>query len=250
MPIAPQPSHAHGHIIEILHGGYWADTPEGIGLVPAGQALWIPPRIRHEIHSRAAVGARMLFVDESLAGRLHPHCGTVEVSPLLDRLIARALDHGDDYGSGSPVERLALVILDEPAAMRPTTLLIPLSREPRLAGAMARLVHSPAAGTELAALACDVGASPRTLARLFRSETGMSFTQWKTRVCLVESIGRLARGEPVTRVAIELGYASASGFTSMFRRNMGVPPGRDCANGAGRPGGLGDGVVSAAGAMP
>ena len=99
-------------------------------------------------------------------------------------------------------------------------------------------------------LRLDVGASPRTLARLFRSETGMSFTQWKTRVCLVESIGRLARGEAVTRVALDLGYASASGFTYMFRHNMGVPPGRYCANRAGRPGSPDGDLVSAPGAMP
>ena len=38
------------------------------------------------------------------------------------------------------------------------------------------------------------------------------------------ALPRLAAGEPVTRVALDLGYASPSAFTRMFRRVLGVSP--------------------------
>jgi AraC-like DNA-binding protein len=73
-------------------------------------------------------------------------------------------------------------------------------------------------------VAKHAGASPRTLARLFVRETGLNFTQWKTRLVLVEAIDRLARGAAVTDVALAFGY-SPSSFAYMFRANLGVAPG-------------------------
>jgi AraC-like DNA-binding protein len=74
-------------------------------------------------------------------------------------------------------------------------------------------------------VARKAGASPRTLERLFRNETGMTFSQWKTRLLLIEAIERLARGASVTEVALDLGYSTTSSFVYMFRSNMGVSPG-------------------------
>jgi AraC-like DNA-binding protein len=37
-------------------------------------------------------------------------------------------------------------------------------------------------------------------------------------------VGRLAKGEPVARIAERLGYGSASAFTAMFRRTLGATP--------------------------
>lgn len=219
-------SHVRGHIIHPESGAYWAVTPEGNWLVSSGQAIWIPPRVHHEIHSHGAVTARMLFVDEACAARLPTRCGTVEVSPLLDQLIRRAVEEGNDYSSDSPAARLALVMLDELAAMEPAPMLVPIGKDPRLVRVMDRLIADPGTQDELDSLADGSGASSRTLARLFRSETGMTFAQWRTRLRLVESVSRLSRGASVTEVAIDLGYGSTSSFVYAFRRNLGVPPGR------------------------
>ncbi|WP_251863537.1 helix-turn-helix domain-containing protein [Achromobacter sp. Marseille-Q4962] len=71
-----------------------------------------------------------------------------------------------------------------------------------------------------------VGASTRTLTRLFREETGLSFGQWRQQLRLVETIARLAQGVSVSTVASELGYRSASAFISMFRETLGDTPQR------------------------
>jgi len=68
------------------------------------------------------------------------------------------------------------------------------------------------------------GASGRTLARLFVSETGLTFGSWRKRLLLQEAINRLDRGAPVTAVAFELGYQSLSAFIEMFRKELGVSP--------------------------
>jgi AraC-like DNA-binding protein len=218
--------HPRAHIIHPIAGAYRAVTPDGTWLVPAGQALWIPPDVFHEVYSQGPVEARMIFVDRELCAGLPTRCGTVEVSPLLAALLERALQLGNDYAVDSPASRLALVLLDELAQMAPTPFILPMGRDPRLVRALERVAADPAAATGLAAVAKAAGASSRTLARLFRSETGMTFTEWRTRLLLIEAVERLARGASVTEVALELGYGSTSSFVFMFRQQVGVSPGQ------------------------
>lgn len=61
---------------------------------------------------------------------------------------------------------------------------------------------------------------------MFREQTGMSFGVWRQQACLLAALTRLGRGEPVTQVALDLGYASPSAFTAAFRRVLGAPPSR------------------------
>jgi len=54
----------------------------------------------------------------------------------------------------------------------------------------------------------------------------MTFGQWKRQAILLESIRKLSEGESVINVALDLGYESPSAFTAMFRRTLGVTPGK------------------------
>jgi AraC-like DNA-binding protein len=219
-------SHPRAHIVHPSAGAYWVVTPEGTWLVPAGQAIWIPPRVHHRVYAHGTTEAWVIFVDEAHAGGLPERCGTVVVSALLTELVVRAVEYGNAYAGDGPAARLARVLLDELALLRVAPLLLPAARDPRVACVMRALVADPASLQGLDELAEGSGASPRTLARLFKGETGMTFSEWRTRLRLVESIDRLARGRPVTEVALDLGYGSTSSFVYAFRRNMGVSPGR------------------------
>ncbi|HVL07562.1 MAG TPA: helix-turn-helix domain-containing protein, partial [Burkholderiaceae bacterium] len=68
------------------------------------------------------------------------------------------------------------------------------------------------------------GMSRRSFTRLFRLQSGMSFGHWRQQACLLAALTRLAQGQPVTRVAMELGYSSPSAFTVAFRRALGASP--------------------------
>lgn len=54
----------------------------------------------------------------------------------------------------------------------------------------------------------------------------MSFGQWRRQLHIILSLRRLSQGDSVQTVALELGYESASGFVTMFRKTMGKPPAR------------------------
>ena len=73
---------------------------------------------------------------------------------------------------------------------------------------------------------CEAGASERTLARLFRSETGMTFAAWRQQLRLIRALELLAEGTAVTEVALAVGFDSPSSFIAMFRRSLGTTPSR------------------------
>ncbi len=70
------------------------------------------------------------------------------------------------------------------------------------------------------------GLSERTLARLIAHQTGMSFGRWRQQFKIMLAVQWLAKGLSIQQVSGALGYESASTFVTMFRKVLGVPPGR------------------------
>jgi len=70
------------------------------------------------------------------------------------------------------------------------------------------------------------GASKRTIERLFLQETRLTLGQWRQQLRLMRSLQLLAAGHKITHVALEAGYSTPSAFIAMFRKILGVTPGR------------------------
>ncbi|CUI57667.1 L-rhamnose operon regulatory protein rhaS [Achromobacter xylosoxidans] len=88
------------------------------------------------------------------------------------------------------------------------------------------LSDSPADTRPLAAWADWIGMAPRTLARRFQAETGLTPGAWRQRARLMRAQQMLAAGRGVTAAALEAGYDNVSAFIAMFKREHGVTPGR------------------------
>ena len=74
-------------------------------------------------------------------------------------------------------------------------------------------------------LAGAVACSPFHLARIFRRHSGLSIHQYRLRLRLREALRRLADGpQDLSRLALDLGFASHSHFTDAFRVASGLPP--------------------------
>jgi AraC-like DNA-binding protein len=69
-----------------------------------------------------------------------------------------------------------------------------------------------------------LGMSRRSFTRRFKRETGLSFVAWRQQACLLCAMPRLAGGEAVTSVALDMGYENPAAFTLMFRRVFGSSP--------------------------
>ena len=110
-----------------------------------------------------------------------------------------------------------------------------LPGEPRLKPIVDGLLDDPGDRRGLADWVRMTGASQRTLERLFKSETGQSFGEWRRQLRLQTAITLLSEGEAVTSVAFAVGYESPSAFIAMFGEAMGESPGQFAARHGGLP---------------
>lgn len=196
-------------------------------IVPPSRAVWIAPRALHSVHVLEDAEFRTLYIDASVAPPGWDGCRVLVVSPLLRELVP-ALD-----APGLPRPREALLtalVLDElrGAATQPLGVPLPPQQtgDKRLRALCEAVLRAPAERATLAQWAAEVGASERTMARLFREQLGTSYQQWRQQAVLAHALPLLARGQPIGQVAAAAGYASESAFTAMFKAAMGQPPSR------------------------
>jgi transcriptional regulator GlxA family with amidase domain len=92
------------------------------------------------------------------------------------------------------------------------------------------LYDRPADSTSLAELGRTIGASARTLSRLFHDELGMTFYEWRTQLRIYHALVLLADGHDTTHVAHACGWANPSSFIAAFTNIIGTTPGRHRTN--------------------
>ncbi len=78
--------------------------------------------------------------------------------------------------------------------------------------------------TALAHVAREASMSTPHFIRTFAAMFGDTPHQWRTRVRLEQARLRLAHGDEVTRVCVELGFSSLGSFSALFTRRVGVAP--------------------------
>lgn len=224
------PAHAHrrGQFAYADRGVISVHTGAGNWVVPPQRAIWVPSGLTHSMRMQGPVTLLNTYVRASAARRLGlpVHCQVFDVSPLLRQLLHKAVSVPARYADDSRDGHLMGLLLYEIADMPALSLNAPLPAEPRLARVCRDLLAQPSLDVGIDDMAAQAGMSRRTFTRLFRHYTGISYLEWRQQACLLAAVVRLGHGEPVTRVAMELGYSSPSAFSTVFRRVLGASPSR------------------------
>jgi AraC-like DNA-binding protein/quercetin dioxygenase-like cupin family protein len=165
--------HKRGQLICIADGVAAVTTPDGTWVVPPQRAVWVPAETEHWVRCPTAATMRALFIMPDVTG-LPDRCCVIAVSPLLRELISRAADFPVDYDETGSDGRVMALILDEIRALPALPLHLPRPADARLRRVCEALKADPADNRTLENWARASGASARTLARLFRKETGVS----------------------------------------------------------------------------
>ncbi|QDJ34989.1 AraC family transcriptional regulator [Bordetella hinzii] len=216
--------HERAQLLYASHGVMRVSTPRRLWLVPPTRALWIPARVVHEIRMGTAVDMRSLYIDASLLPGMPADCAVLEVTPLMRELVVRVSE--TPPRGGPDHELLSALLLKELSRLPPRGFDLPLPESASLRALCEALLADPSLGPSPDQAAARLGVSARTLYRRFLEETGLSYVRWAQQARLLEAVRRLAEGQPVTTVALDLGYQSPSAFTAMFRRQLGRPPRR------------------------
>lgn len=222
--------HAVNQLISPGLGVLQVSTPDGTWVVPPHRAVWIPAGVAHAHEAHGPSELRTLCFDAHVNPLRFDRPTVLAVTPLLREVIAalsRASHVPDRDRPLTPAQRTNLerVALDQLHRVEALPLGLPSARDPRLRDVADLLTTDPGDERTLAELGLAVGAAERTLSRLFRTETGMSFPQWRGQLRLHHSLKLLAEGTSVTTAAARCGYATPSAFIEAFRNAFGTTPG-------------------------
>ena len=216
-------------------------VPHGSYIVPPSRALWIPPGVEHAVTMVEDADLLTLYFlqPRSRCGPGVPReqedawrqCRVLEVSDLLRALVREmsTAPDGDRALTAAELLReshLSALVRGELARAAAVKLRVDLPQDKRLRHPCEAVLADPTRHATLPDWARDTGASPRTVARLFRQELGCTFTQWRQQVILARAVTLAAGRRPINQIAAELGYNSPSAFSAMVRRTVGLAPGQ------------------------
>jgi AraC-like DNA-binding protein len=228
---SPTQSHRRGHLVYAARGVLAVHTERGTSIAPANRVAWTPAGFTHHHRAHGESDMRILFLSPSLARPLPDRPVVFAVSDLAREVLLtltgpRNYDPAAGEIKPAAAARLRRVLVDELEEAQEQPLQLPEPRDDRLRALATALREDPASAATLTELGRRVGASPRTLSRLFHSELGMTFYEWRTQLRVYRALVLLAEGHDTTYVAGACGWANPSSFIAAFRKIVGTTPGR------------------------
>ncbi|WP_063037579.1 AraC family transcriptional regulator [Nocardia pseudovaccinii] len=217
-------SHPRGHLVYAAHGVLSVHTERGTSIVPANRVAWTPAGFTHYHRAHSHTDMRILFLPASLARLAPDHPAVFTVSDLAREILLTLT--GPRERDRAALTRLRRVLVDELDEAHEQPLQLPEPHDDRLQAIARVLYQQPADNSSLADLGRTIGASARTLSRLFHNELGMTFYQWRTQLRIYHALVLLADGHDTTHVAHACGWANPSSFITAFTDIIGTTPGR------------------------
>jgi AraC-like DNA-binding protein len=225
------PGHMHSHVrAQFLYAA--AGTMKltfdlGCWIIPPKRAVWLPAGYVHQTSTIGPVEMRTLYVRADACPAGAPQAPRMlGVSPLLHQLILRAVEMPIEYDEAGHDTLIVAALLGEIdwTPIHPVSL--PALQDPRLLQMERMLLRNPGDRSTLEEWSRRLAISPRTLTRLLRKETDLSFQTWRDHVRAFAAIPMLTAGQPLAEIADMLGYETAWSFTAMFKRVTSKAPSR------------------------
>lgn len=218
-------SHFHDHhqLAMARQGVLVMSAGQRTWVLPSQRALWIPSGVAHSVAVSGPTTMLSVYIPPGRCPLDWSEPVAVEASGLLGPLVCHL---AQDQLDPRQRRRAEAVLWDVMTPLSVTTLSAPLPIDDRARHLAEALIADPGDNRSLDEWGHAVGASARTLSRLFTKETGMGFDQWRRITRLSAALPMLASGMPVAGVARRVGYDTQSAFVAAFRREIGTTPAR------------------------
>lgn len=216
--------HRRGQLLYAARGVVVVSTAHGAWVAPPERAIWTPGGCRHAVRMVGAVSTRSVLIEPDAHGSLGASNKVIQVSPLLRSLLETACDVPPEYDVDGRDGMVMALLLTELARAPTVPLAVPFPKTAEIARKCQAFLETPTPHDTIDLWSADLGMGRRAFTRAFRRETGLSFGAWRQQACLLVALPRLAAGEAITSIALDLGYDSPAAFTTMFKRHIGVAP--------------------------
>jgi AraC-like DNA-binding protein len=220
-------SHARAQFLYAASGSMRLTFALGCWIIPPQRAVWLPAGYPHQTGSIGPLEMRTLYIDNRPDLASAPQAPSMlRVSTLLHELVLRVAAMPIEYDENGQDGRIVEALLAEIdwTPIHPVSL--PALCDRRLQTIEQTLTRNPRDLSTLEQWAARLELSPRTLTRLIRRETDLSFQVWRDQIRTFIAIPMLAEGKHLVEIADALGYETAWSFTAMFKRVTGKVPSR------------------------
>ena len=222
--VIPEHSHEKHQLLYATEGVMVVHSAQNQWTVPPHRGFWMSSGHVHSLRCVGALKMRSVFVRPDSFPNLPTETKAVSISPLLSELIKASVSLKPPYAEDSRDARIMHLILDELALLPALPLSLPQPADSRIRLICQALQGEPGDASTVADWSERLGLDQKTIQRLFRKDTGMTFGQWRQQARLLLALERMAVGEKIIDVALALGYDSPSAFTSMFKKQFGKTP--------------------------
>ncbi|MGI2068501.1 AraC family transcriptional regulator [Shewanella baltica] len=192
-------------------------------VLPPTRAAWLPAGVKHSVTMRNVVAYRSLYFEPETVTSLPDKVTIFHVNPLLKALIDTMSFWPWDKPR-STQHNAFLLLCEELGHAAEENLALPLPQDKRLKTWLAQLQQHQKPPANLKDMAVEIGASERTISRIFSTQTGMAYQAWRQQWRLLSAIEQLAAGASVAQVGFNLQFSSDSAFISFFKQYTGTTP--------------------------
>lgn len=194
---------------------------------PARAALLRAGRPATVTIPQSATTASILFHVDFVPPR-RQHLTVFDLDPLGRALVAECGGWQEAEEPLSPYARAIFTALAAVAwrqAERPSPVVMPAGRSAEVRSALRLNEERLGEEVRFEDVAAAVGLVPRSLARRFEAEVGMTWRATLRRMRVLRAVERLAADDaPVTRIAHGVDFGSLSAFNAAFRELTGLTP--------------------------
>lgn len=184
----------------------------------------MPAGVAHESIALSHTTFIGIYLNPSF-GAPHPsHVRAMALTPFLNALLREVRDQCERGVCVAETQRLLSVLHDQLLKGNTQTFQLLLPQDRRLKLMFDSLSEQPRLAYSLKQWGEIVGASERTLSRLFAHEFNTSFQLWRQQMRLVCSLSLLDEGLSIQSIAYRVGYHNDSSYIKAFKAYFGHTP--------------------------
>lgn len=219
--------HAHKIKAQLLYapsGCMTVTTSDKQFVLPPFRMLWIPANEIHRVNFRNIVAYRSIYFDAIDAEKyMGSSLKVLHVNPLLKAIIER-ICFWEWVPLNREQENIINVFWNEMIVAPQERLELKMPYDIRFKKMVEEWTQRVSVPPMLKDLAGKIGVVEKTITRIFKKETGLSYQDWRQQWRLQRSIELLVEGNSIGEVAYILDFSSDSAFIEFFKKHTGSTP--------------------------
>ncbi len=216
------------YLLYCARGSLRIDVADRYWILPPSRALWIPAGTEIHVDIKQRIDCCSLLFATDFIQSPFEVCQVLTLPHLLQEMILHAKQWGPQTEHFDELARhffASIVHMCGQLKHQPSVLWVPKGHSDKVRKALLITQQHLAEPITFASIAQDVASTERSLARAFKRETKMSWTQIQRQMRMIEAIELLSQSnQKILAISLAVGYQSLSSFNRAFKDFTSMTP--------------------------